>query len=382
MRISYSRFATYQVCPQQYKLQYVDRVPVPTAPELIFGSAVHDALSFMYDPAHLQMPTVEEVAQAFVSAWQARERQIPEEYRQLYFDQGTDMIRRHCQQHSQREEGRYTAATEMFFSLPFDGEHTLVGRFDRVDVLPGNKLEVIDYKTTRRMPSQQSMEKSSQLAIYRMAAAQLYPGQQVTTTLLYLLHDFEMRITQPEEFLCETQSELRHVVARIQAQEFEPDPGNHCDWCAYQAHCPLFRAPKVPPDLKIDVGALLKEYADLSEEEKRASERKAELRAEIEHYLDCCQTERAEAGGYVADRRKSKRIVGWDVARLRETLETLGLWESVTDVSSASVRSLLNSDVLSREQKSAVESAAEYTESKILRVRPVAGATQAEGNDE
>jgi len=371
VRISYSRFSTYQTCPQQYKLQYVDRIPVPTAPELVFGAAVHEALKFMYDPRHLRRPTLEEVVQAFVVAWQAREAEAPEERRQLYFEQGVDMLRRHHQTHAQQEEGRYTAATEMFFNLPFEGEHTLTGRFDRVDVRPGNRLEVVDYKTSRRMPTQQAAERDAQLAIYHMAARHLYPGQQVTTTLLYLLHDYEMRVTQTEEMLAEVQGDIRQVLSRIQVEDYDPTPGAHCDWCAYRDHCPLFRAPVVPADLEVDIAALLQEYVEVSEQEKAAGERKAELRAQIAHYLDRCQTERAEASGYVAERRKMKRIVGWDRDRLREILAPLGLWEQVTDVSSASVRALIASRRLTGGQRGQVEAAAQHSETTTLRVRPV-----------
>lgn len=381
MRISYTRFAVYRTCPQQYKLEYVDRIPVPTAPELSFGAAVHEALKFMYDPRHLRMPTVEEVVQAFVSAWQARAEEVPEDRRQQYFEQGVDMLRRHYEAHARREEGRYTATTEMFFGVPFDQEHTLVGRFDRVDVLPGNRLEVIDYKTSRRMPTQQAMEKDAQLAIYRMAAAHLYPGQEVTTALLYLLHDYQMRVTQTEEMLVEVQGDIRHVLARMQVEDYDPTPGRHCDWCAYRAHCPLFRAPVPPADLEVDIAALLREYAEASELGKEAGQRKAEVRAQIEDYLDRCQAERAEAGGYVAERRTTKRIVGWDREQLRGILEPLTLWERVTDVSSASVRALISSGRLTGEQRRQVEAAAQHSETSTLRVRP-AGPEESEEIEE
>jgi putative RecB family exonuclease len=369
VRISYTRFAVYRTCPQQYRLAYVDRIPVPTAPELLFGAAVHEALKFMYDPGHLRMPGLEEVVEAFVSAWQARAEEAPEDRRQPYFEQGVDILRRHYQAHAQREQGRYTAATEMFFSVPFADGHTLAGRFDRVDVLPGNRLEVVDYKTSRRMPTQQAMEKEPQLAIYRMAAEHLYPGQEVTTALVYVVHDYEMRVTQTPAVLAELQEEIRYVLARLQTEQYDPTPGRHCDWCAYRAHCPLFRAPAPPTGEEIDIVPLLREYAELSAQEKAAGERKAELQAHIEDYLDRCQAERAEAGGYVVERRTVKRVAGWDRDRLREVLGPLGLWEQVVDIRTAAVRALIASRRLTAEQRRQVEAAAQSSETKMLRVK-------------
>jgi putative RecB family exonuclease len=382
MRISYTRFSTYQTCPQQYKLQYVDRIPVPTAPELLLGSAVHEALRFMYDPKHLSTPSVEEVAQAFITAWQEREAEVAEDRRQLYFEQGVDMLRRHYQRHVPREEGRVTAATERFFDVPLEGDHILNGRIDRIDVLPGRRLEIIDYKTGRTMPTQPMAEKDRQLAIYRMAADRLYPGQQVATTFLYLRHDFEMRVTQSEEFLAETRAMMAEVIARIQLGDYDPDPGPHCDWCAYRNYCPLFRAPVVPDDLhQVDIGAMLREYGELDAQAKASSGRLRELKEQINAYLDACQTERVEGEGYVAERRASKRITAWNTDQLRSVLEPLGLWEAITDVSSTSVKGLLSSDRLSREQKRAIESAAQYSETKALRVKPLAAGEEAEENE-
>jgi putative RecB family exonuclease len=382
MRMSYSRFSTYKLCSQQYKLQYVDKIPVAASPAMHFGSAVHEALKFMYDPRHLRRPEVEQVIEAFAQAWRARETEVEEERRQDYFEQGVDMLRRHYEGHARQEEGRRTAATERFFNIPFDGDHTLTGYVDRVDVLPGNRLEIIDYKTSRTMPSERDMAKNAQLAIYRMAADHLYPGREVTTTLLFLLHDFRMELTQTEEFLEEKREEIRETIARIERGQFDPNPGNHCDWCDYRAHCPLFREPVVPEGLEVDVAALLREYAAADEQQKEAAARRGELRAAIEEYLDQCQAQRIEGGGYVAERRAVKRVSSWDVDRLRKLLEPLGLWDNVTQVNTTAVRRLLSSQDLSWEEKRSVEAAAEHSESKQLRVKPLSRGEEGEDTEE
>lgn len=375
MRISYSRFSAYQTCPQRYRLQYVDRVPVPTPPEMHFGAAVHEALKALHEPGRLQPPSLEELVETFVRAWQAREAEVPEDQRQAYFESGVDMLRRHHAAHGQPEEGRYTAATEQFFAVPFEGNHTLVGVIDRVDVVGGRRLEIIDYKTGRRMPAPRDMEKNAQLAIYRLAGEHLYPGREVSTKLWYLFHDYQMELEQSVQFLADMREEIREAILGIEVEDFEPTPGGHCDWCAYRAHCPLFRAPRVPEDLSaLDIGALLKEYVELAGAESRAKARREELRGVIGEYLDRCQTETVEGGGYVAARRKSLRVTGWDQRRLREVLDPLGLWERVTQVSSAAVRELLGWPELSREQRRAIESAADRVETTTIRVRRVGGA--------
>ena len=373
MRISYSRCSTYQHCPQQYKLQYVDRIPTPKALALEFGAAVHVALNFMHNPSHVKIPAVEQVIDAFAKAWKEAPPEADEEARQAQFEQGVLLLQRYYAKHSQREEGRFTAATELFFSIPFDDEHTLTGRIDRVDVLPDGELEVIDYKTGRRMPPQSILEKDAQLAIYRMAADTLYPNRKVTTTLFYVFHDYEMRMAQTPQFLAEKQDEIRDVITGITVGDFDPRPGAQCDWCSYQDFCPVYRLPQVPADLaEVDIAALLSEYAELDAQGKQTEKRLGVLKQQINDYLDRCATERIESGGFRAERRTSKRISGWDDARLRELLTPLGLWEKVTQISSPAVRELLRSRQLSREQKREVESAASFSEIRMLRVKPAA----------
>jgi len=371
MRISYSQFAAYHRCPQLYRLQYVDKIVVPVGPELHFGAAVHDALNRMYDPARLEMPTLEEVVEVFVRSWRGREGQVSEEKRQAYFEQGVELLRGHYEKYGRREEGRRTAATELRFSLGLPGEHKLHGRIDRVDVLPEEKLEVIDYKTSRRMPPQETVERNAQLAIYRMAADELYPGFEVTTTLFFLLHDHQMRTVQSREFLDETKHDILDVVVSIELEEFDPNPGTHCEWCAYQSRCALFRSPVEPEDLEIDIEAALRDYAEANSTEREARAKKERAQELIHTYLNQCQAERVERGGYLAERRHYKRITSWDVARLREMLAPLGKWEDVTQISTSSVRNLLRSGEISREIKRDIEEAAEYSETQVLRVKPL-----------
>jgi hypothetical protein len=42
--LSYSSVSTYLACPRAWRYRYLDRVSVPTSPELVFGSAVHGAV--------------------------------------------------------------------------------------------------------------------------------------------------------------------------------------------------------------------------------------------------------------------------------------------------------------------------------------------------
>ncbi len=215
------------------------------------------------------------------------------------------------------------------------------------------------------------VEKNAQLAIYRMAADELYPGFEVTTTLFFLLHDHQMRTAQTAEFIDETRQDILETVASIELEEFDPSPGSHCEWCAYRRQCSLFRAPVEPEDLEVDIEAALTDYVEASSAEREARARKERAQDLIHSYLDRCQAERVERAGYLAERRQYRRVTSWDVARLREMLEPLGKWEEVTQINTASVRNLLRSAELPRQLKRDIEETADYSETRVLRVKPL-----------
>lgn len=42
--LSYSSISTWLMCPRSWKYKYIEKIPIPTSPALIFGSAVHDTV--------------------------------------------------------------------------------------------------------------------------------------------------------------------------------------------------------------------------------------------------------------------------------------------------------------------------------------------------
>ena len=371
MRISYTQISTYQRCPQQYKLAHVDRIPVVPAPVLVLGGAVHEALRCLHDPGRLRPPALEEVVEQFCAAWQRQEAQLPEAERQAYFEEGVELLRRYYELNAQPEKDRFTAAAELNFTLPFEDGHTLTGRIDRLDVLPGGGLEVIDYKTGRRMPTQPQVDKNLQLAIYLLAAQHLYPGRPTRATFYYLFHNFRLTTEPKPEALEARKWEIREVLAGVEAQAFDPRLGPHCDWCDWRSYCLLFRAPQLPEGAQVAADELVKEYGELSSQAKQLEQRLEQLKASLHDYFERSGTLRHQAGGYAVVRAKR---VSWeyDPAQLKAVLEPLGLWEQVVEPRAAAVKELLGKRALSPEAAKQVTEAARAREYYSLVLKPVA----------
>ena len=72
---SHSRLSSYENCPFQYKLRYVDQVQalLGTTIEAFVGSRVHDALEWLYRLARDgRVVTKEELVQKYQALWEAK----------------------------------------------------------------------------------------------------------------------------------------------------------------------------------------------------------------------------------------------------------------------------------------------------------------------
>ena len=69
--LSYSSVNMYLLCPASWKKRYIDKVVVPTSPNLIFGSAVHAAIE-QYTIANRAGNVVQSAAEIFAADWPER----------------------------------------------------------------------------------------------------------------------------------------------------------------------------------------------------------------------------------------------------------------------------------------------------------------------
>jgi len=71
---SHSRLATYENCPQQYKLRYIERVELPEEAEegieAFLGSRVHEALEKLYKELILtKLNSLDELLDYYKNEW-------------------------------------------------------------------------------------------------------------------------------------------------------------------------------------------------------------------------------------------------------------------------------------------------------------------------
>ncbi len=346
MRISYSSVGTYQTCPLKYKYQHVDRIPEPKSKEAVFGTLVHAVMKYVHTPA-LLAPTVEQALDYFAKGWNSEVYEDELEERAA-FSQGVTIIQDYL---SRNKPSDYTIVDlESRFAIEIgdevSGKHIVSGIIDRIDRTKDG-YEIIDYKTTRKMPSQDKVDNDLQLSIYLKAFLARYPKEianldKITVSLYYLKHGVKLSSTRTREQLDRVDETFLSVIKSIEEAKFEPILSPLCDWCGYQKICPLWKH-KFAETRRVeteDVKQAVAEYLDLKGKLSEEKLRLGKLQALILDYMEQEGVDRVfDEQGIIG--KSMRKTYKYDAEKLRAVLEPLDKWESVLKVDGIALRTIL-----------------------------------------
>ncbi len=353
VRLSYSSINTYETCPAKYRFQYEDSVPGQPSAALSFGDSLHQALYRFHNRPVPVAPPLEELHEILDAVWVSEGFTNGSEER-TYREHGHQVLAMY-----QRENApsyRIPAAMEFRFSLELEGVR-LSGVIDRMDRLPGGGYEIIDYKTSRRLPPQSRIDADLQLSIYHLAATQIWGIEPERLTLYFLLPGQRMSTTRTSRDVDELHRRIATVAERIQARRFEPRENPLCGWCDYQRLCPLYRhrtEKEAGGDPAPRMTEVVDEWIQLKRRGREVYERLDELAALINAFCEEHDYRRLFGTDGAAVDRRPQHVTTTDEARLRGILEPLDLWERVLSVDPAKLNALIESRALSPDVEDAI----------------------------
>jgi putative RecB family exonuclease len=354
---SHSQLSTYETCPQQYKLAYIDKIEVETEGiEAFMGSRVHEALEKLYrDLKVTKLNTLEELLDFYRQSWEKnwndmiqiiRKDYSAEDYRRL----GEKCITDYYKRYAPFDQGKTLGLEEnIYFPLEEEKGYWIRGFIDRLTLLDSSILEIHDYKTSNRLPTQEDINSDRQLAFYQMGVADKWQGiKEVRLIWHYLTFDTEIRSSRTPGQLHQLRQATLELIRRIETdKQFLPKEGPLCDWCDYQGFCPkrkhLITVGSLPPNeyLNEEGVVLVNQYVELKERKRLLNEEiDAEL-AKIEEALYAyAQREELEAiygSDHVAKIKiemKEKYPLKSDPNRkiLDEIIKKAGKWMEVSDL--------------------------------------------------
>lgn len=377
MRTSYSALDTFETCALKYKYQEIERIKTPKRVEQVFGTVVHSALKRMFDRDPLY-PTLDEIVDFYGRTWKEAAEKIvwthPEKRtkeEEMYFAEGVKLITNFYKKNKPwaanalELESRFSAAV----TDPDTGaEHTLSGVMDRLDKDPEREeYEIIDYKTGKRMPSEDALADNLQLGLYAIALRARWPHitpDKIKTTLYFLKHNDSVSITHTDETL---ERAKRRVIATIRAIEkaieggaFDPTPGPLCNYCGFRPICPMwsheYKKEESPTPSEKEVADAISEMFAIKKEESVLKKRTAEARGMILAYMEKAGVLRVfGSGGFIT--KQAQERFSFDMEKVRPILERLGKWTDILEPDEKRLSKLLLN--LSEQEKEEILSARE-----------------------
>jgi RecB family exonuclease len=368
MRISYSSYDTYRTCPLKYKYREIDRIPEPKSKEAVFGTLIHAVLKYVHTPSLLP-PTLDQALDYFSKGWNSAVYEDEMEERAA-FTQGVEILQRYYDKNHITD---YTIVDlESRFSIEIGndttGRHTVSGIIDRIDKT-ADGYEIIDYKTTRKMPSQDKIDNDVQLSVYLKAFLERYPKEaehidKITVSLYFLKHGVKLSSKRTKEQLVTLETNFLDAIRSIEEAHFDPILSPLCDWCGYQKICPLWKH-KFAETRKLETADVQKAISDYLELKGRMSEEKLRLGKLQTMILDYMEQEGVDRvfddQGIVG--KSLRTTYQYDEEKLRAILEPLDKWESVLKVDGIALRNILA--ILPASTREAAEKAKEISKESV-----------------
>jgi putative RecB family exonuclease len=344
VRLSYSSINTYETCPAKYRFQYEERLPTASSPALTFGDVLHRALFRFHDRPVPVAPSLEELQGFLDDEWSDGGYRDPGE-ESLYKDHARQVLTDYYRENS--AQFRIPAALEFRFTIEVEGV-AVSGVIDRMDRIPGGGYEIIDYKTGRRLPPQARVDQDLQLSVYYLAAKEIWGIEPEKLTLYFLLPGQRMTTTRTAADADALRRRIATVSERIAAGKFEPRQNPLCDWCDFQARCPLFRHKydRAGGDPAPNMSAVVDEWIGLKRQDWETYRRLEDLKALINSFSEEHGYQRLFGSDGSAIDRRAQHVTAPDTDRIRRILEPLGLWDRVLSVDPKKLSDLIESRAL------------------------------------
>jgi len=117
------------------------------------------------------------------------------------------------------------------------GDFTLMGKIDRIDILPSSEIEIVDYKTGASRLKLEAEDKE-QLLIYQIAAEEVFNEKVKNLTYYYLDDGKEMSFLGTDIEKNDLKVKIVETIEKIKGSSFAPTPGPFvCKFCDFRDIC-------------------------------------------------------------------------------------------------------------------------------------------------
>ena len=270
LRLSFSRVDAYQGCPLRFRFAYVDKLPTRPSPHLSWGTSIHSAIERWWDSKLPEAPPVEALLRALYDGWDdSGFHGVARSEKLKWYAHAQDVLRRHHARHA----ATYVpaVASEAWFELDVGADIQIVGSIDHVARTPSGGIGIVDWKTNRKAKDRRSVAGSLQLAIYTLAARELWGQEPEWVALDFVVPGVRVTVDRADIDTDAAVTTIAEVAERIKAEVFDPTPSPLCPWCDFRSACPAFQGdgPDLPGLAVVELDRLRRRRA---RDERRIAE--------------------------------------------------------------------------------------------------------------
>jgi len=376
MVYSHSRLKTFENCRRKFAFQYIEKPDIVKRDsiEAFMGSRVHEALEELYKSVQMERtPKWEEVRDSYEFGWDknwndeiliVRKEFSADDYRNV----GRRCLQDYFVKHYPFAEGKTLALEEkIWVDLDGTGTYKLQGFIDRLTEQDDGTIEIHDYKTSNRVPSQEDVNRERQLALYQIGIEERWPD--VTGVVLkwhYLRAGRIMVSRRSRESLEELKTETIQLIDTVEdakaRNEFPPHESMLCDWCEFHSICPakqheIATSLMTPEEFNADDGVqLVDQFMIAKNHEAEAKQELEEARQRIVEFSTQTNMTRLQGHNYsVKINRRTEQSIPTQKDPNRAELEAVvhasGAWDQVSDLSRSKLPKALQTDLFDANTK-------------------------------
>lgn len=240
--LSYSQIETFKICPLHYKLKYIYKIPTPPSASASFGTSIHLTLKEFYQEVINTKKADDKLIFKLLQKNWINEGYSDRIHERKFFEKGKDYLRGFLKEGFNPKN--LPVSLEQPFIVPLGRGLRIGGKIDRIDALPGEMIEVIDYKTGATIPTQKEVDMNLQLSLYALAATGIPEApfgkkpEKIKLSLYFLDTQEKISTTKTAKQLKEAVNEIFKVKDEIEKSDFSCSGHMFCQKdCEYSLLC-------------------------------------------------------------------------------------------------------------------------------------------------
>ena len=246
IRLSPSRMADFENCPQLYKFRAIDQLPEEISLDAERGTLIHSILESLHGAAR-QLRNLEHAKSIVPEIWLEQKNAKPE-LAKLVTDEKEwfDRVYALLENYFGLENPMSFDASHLEIHLEHQVDESILfhGYVDRLDIAPTGEVRIVDYKTGKSPRFGYEEKALFQLRFYALLWYRLKGEIPKLIQLLYLGDQKILKSSPSEQELMDAEERAKiigtEIAISIQNDYWPTQKSKLCDWCSFKNICPAF----------------------------------------------------------------------------------------------------------------------------------------------